>query len=437
MKKKGLGFIVLLAAGLLMATGLSAFAADTIKIGVIGPMKNVQGEHHWNGATMAMEEINAKGGIQVGNKKMKIELVKADSNEHLSVTDASNAMERLMTRDKVDFVVGGFRTEAVLPMQDIACEYKKIFIGCGAATDAICTRVAKDYDMYKYWFRLTPFNSTSLIRAAFIHMATTAGMMQKYYKIPKVKVAIVIEQAAWAEAMNNAAKATIPKMGHEVAGAWNPSPNATDVTAELTAIQRSGANLIFDILSGPVGLPFARQAGELKIPAVQVGINVEAQKDDFWQVTQSMGNYVITSNTFARGLEQNEYTKRFVDEYVKRFGQTPTYTAGTYDAIIFALAPSIEEAGTLDSDKIVSVLENREFKTTTSNIKWMKDKEGRHLHDITFGPGYSTGIATQWQDGKLKGVWPNNWVAAKGAPPVTYKGVVPIKIPPWVIEASK
>lgn len=436
MKKLRLLKYIVLASFLIVTFVPSAFSADVIKIGVIGPMKYVQGEHHWNGATLAMEEINAKGGIQVGNKKMKIELVKADSNELFSVPDATNAMERLMTRDKVDFVVGGFRTEAVLPMQDIACEYKKIFIGCGAATDAICTRVAEDYDTYKYWFRLTPFNSTFLIRAAFIHMATTAGVMQKVYEIPKIKVAIVIEQAAWAEAMNNAAKATIPKMGHEVVGAWNPSPNATDVTAELTAIQRSGANLIFTILSGPVGLPFARQAGELKIPATQVGINVEAQKDDFWDVTQEMGNYVITSNTYARGVEQNELTKPFVDTYVKRFGQTPTYNAGTYDAIMYALAPSIEATGALDSDKIVTNLENREFKTTTSNIKWMKDKEGRPLHDITFGPGYATGLATQWQDGKLKGVWPNNWVAAKGVPPVTYKGMSPILIPPW-IKASE
>ena len=90
---------------------------------------------------------------------MKIELVKADSNEFLNVTDATNAMERLMTQDKVDFVVGGFRTEAVLPMQDIAMDYKKIFIGCGAATDSICDRVGENYSRYKYWFRGTPFNN--------------------------------------------------------------------------------------------------------------------------------------------------------------------------------------------------------------------------------------------------------------------------------------
>jgi branched-chain amino acid transport system substrate-binding protein len=419
-----------------MASFTVAFGQE-IKIGVIGPMKFVQGQGHWNGATMAAEEVNAKGGIQVGNKKMKIQLVQADSNEFLNVTDATNAMERLLTKDKVNFVVGGFRTEAVLPMQDIAMENKKIFIGVGAAHDELCNRVAKNYNTYKYWFRMTPYNSTSLVRAAFIHLGTVAAVMRQSLNIPKIKVAIAVEKAMWADPMVPAAEGTIPKMGMEGAGVGRPSPVATDVTAELSAVQRSGAHIIFEIFSSSVGIPFARQAGELKIPAVQVGINVEAQKDGFWQATQGQGNYVITSNTYARGLETNEFTKPFVDGYVKRFGETPTYTAGTYEAIFCALAPTIEQAGTLNADKIVSILEERTYKTPPSTIKYMKDAEGRPLHDITFGPGFATGLATQWQDGKLVAVWPNKWKVTPEAPEVTYKGVVPIKLPPWVIEAYK
>ena len=77
---------------------------------------------------MAAEEINAKGGVKVGKKMMKIRLIQADSNEFLSVTDATNAMERLITKEKVHFVVGGFRTEAVFAMQDIAMDRRIIFI---------------------------------------------------------------------------------------------------------------------------------------------------------------------------------------------------------------------------------------------------------------------------------------------------------------------
>jgi branched-chain amino acid transport system substrate-binding protein len=242
--------LVIIMAFFLVATFcFPAWGAKTIKIGVIGPMQFVQGKGHWNGAVMAAEEINAKGGVKVGDKKMKIELVKADSNEFLNVTDATNAMERLMSRDRVDFVVGGFRSEAVLAMQDIAMDYKKIFIGCGAAHPELCIRVAKDYDTYKYFFRGTPFNSRYLVRTCFIQMATVGAILKKSLNIPKVKVAIVAEKAMWADPMVKATEGFVPKMGMEVAGVWRPSPVATDVMAELSAIQRSGAHLIFTMFS--------------------------------------------------------------------------------------------------------------------------------------------------------------------------------------------
>jgi branched-chain amino acid transport system substrate-binding protein len=270
MKRHNLLLSVLLALCFVAAISVPAWGAKTIKIGVIGPMNFVQGKGHWNGATMAAEEINGKGGVKVGKKRMKIELVKADSNEFLNVTDATNAMELLLTRHKVDFIVGGFRSEAVLAMQDIAMDYKKIFIGCGAAHPKLCIRVAEDYKRYKYFFRGTPFNSRFLVKTCFIQMATVGGIMKKYLGIPKVKVAIAAEKV---DPMIKAAEGFIPKMGMEVVGIWRPSAVATDLTAELSAIQRSGAHMIFTTFSSSVGIPFARQAGELKIPAVQVGIN--------------------------------------------------------------------------------------------------------------------------------------------------------------------
>jgi len=437
MNRLGKGMIISVIVFLFALSPWAVAFGQEIKIGVIGPMKFVQGIGHWNGATMAADEINAKGGIQVGKNKMKIKLIQSDSNEFLNVTDATNAMERLMTQDKVDFVVGGFRTEAVLPMQDIAMEHKKIFIGCGAAHPELCTRVAQNYTTYKYFFRGTPFNSTYLVRTAFIHVASVAAALKQSLNIPQIKVAVVAEKLLWADPLVPACEANLPKMGMEIAGIWRPSAVATDVTAELSAIQRSGAHIIFPFFSSSVGIPFARQAGELKIPAVQVGINVEAQKDGFWQATQGMGNYVMTSDTYARGVEYNELTKPFVDGYLKRFGEVPTYTSDTYTAIVYGLAPAIEQAGTLDSDKVVSILEERVYKVPSGTVKYMKTAEGKPLHDLTWGAGFLTGIATQWQDGKIMGVWPYKWKMTPETPEVTYKGVVPIKIPPWMAEKYK
>ena len=232
MKNLKLLLVFFLAFFLITTLCFPAWGAKTIKIGVIGPMQFVQGKGHWNGAVMAAEEINAKGGVKVGDKMMKIELVKADSNEFLNVTDATNAMERLMSRDKVDFVVGGFRSEAVLAMQDIAMDYKKIFIGCGAAHPELCIRVANDYDTYKYFFRGTPFNSRFLVRTCFIQMATVGAILKKSLNIPKVKVAIVAEKAMWADPMVKATEGFVPKMGMDVAGVWRPSPARPSVPCQ-------------------------------------------------------------------------------------------------------------------------------------------------------------------------------------------------------------
>ena len=58
----------------------------------------------------------------------------------------------------------------------------------------------------------------------------------------------------WTEAIVKAAQANLPKMNMEVVGLWQPSAVATDVTAELAAIDRAGADIVFTVLSGPVGI---------------------------------------------------------------------------------------------------------------------------------------------------------------------------------------
>ena len=417
-------FFILILSPWVMPSGVAT--AQEIKIGVIGPMNFMQGKGHWDGATLAAEEINAKGGLQVGQKKMKIQLVKADSNEFLSITDATNAMERLMTQDKVDFVVGGFRTEAVFAMQDIAMDYKKLFLGCGAAHPELCERVGKDYKRYKYWFRVTPINSNYLVRVCLINLATVNGTLKKELGIEKAKVAIVAEKAVWIDPMIKAIEANVPKMGMELVGVWRPSQTATDVTAELTAVQRADAQIIFTIFSASVGITFARQAGELKVPAAFVGINVESQKDGFWAATQMKGNYAVSMSTFIRGVAYNDLTLPFIEKYISRFGELPTYTAVTYDAIKYTLGEAIAETGTIDAEKLIPVMEKAE-RVTTGAPKSKFDKN----HDLFFGPGYATGITFQWQDGQMKGWWPNGWEG------VTYKGMVPYKIPPWMIEKYK
>jgi branched-chain amino acid transport system substrate-binding protein len=390
---------------------------EPVKIGIVGPMAFIQGEDAWNGATLAAEEVNAAGGIQVGAVKRPVQLVKVDTNEILNVADAASALERAINRDKIDFALGGFRSEAALAMQEVAMDAKKIFIVCGASLDKMSENVTRDYERYKYWFRISPTRASDLVKASFAMLGSLAAQIKAELGVPVVKVALVAEKAAWTEGFVKAAQGAIPKMGMELVGVWQPSATATDVTADLTAIRNAGAHLVFTAISGPMGVPLGRQAGEMRLPAIIFGINVEAQKEGFWQATGGKANYVSTLDFYAADVELTPKTVPFVDGFRKKFGRVPTYTAATYDGIMI-LKAAAEAAGTLDADKLVPVIEKTDMVGTGSRLTFDKG------HDVTFAPGNTVPLGVQWQDGKMVAFWPNGWQG------VTFKGVKPFLVPP-------
>src|SRR5688572_9845602 len=387
---------------ILVAALVAVFAvgaqAQTVKIAILGPMAFVQGENHWAGAEMARDEINKAGGINVGGKRMQVEIIRADTNEIASVPDATNTIERVITRDKVDFLIGGFRSEAVLAMQEVAMDYKKIFLGVGAAHSKLGANVETSYDRYKYWFRVAPTKDVDLARTLFAVMGSIAAQVRTELKTPAPKVAILAEKALWTEALVAAAQKNLPALKMEVVGVWQPSATATDVTAELSAIDRAGAHIVFTMLSGPVGISAGRQMGERGMKAVAWGINVEGQKEEFWQATAGKAQFVSTLDTYAE-VEMTPKTVPFVRAYKERFKKAPTYTAATYDAIML-LKAAIEQEGTTNADKLVAAIEKIEHVGTGSTASWDK------RHDLNWAVGKTAGIAVQWQDGKKVPFWP-------------------------------
>jgi len=419
-----------------LVLGFAASAQQVIRIGVVGPMAFIQGTHHWHGATLAAEEINAAGGIQAGDKTYQIELVRVDTNEMLSVSDAVSAVERAITVSKVDFLVGGFRSEAVSPMTEVAADHRKIFLIAGAAADEILKgRVDKDYARYKYLFRITPIRSTYLARLSFLLLADVMQTFRTELGIEQPKVAIVAERLDWPNALVTwvelMANAPLPHgLGGKHVGTWRPSAMATSVTPELTAIERAGAHIVFTALSGPAGVVFGRDWGRLQIPVAVVGVNVEAQSQGWLEATGGFGAYTATAGFHGQGVATTETTVPFVNAFTQRFGEIPIYTAGTYDAL-YILANAIRQAGSLQADAVIKALEATDFSATVGRIVFDS------LHDPMWGPGYATGLGVQWQDGELRAFWPREWRPDPVSSPdlvVGYPGTVPYKIPPWVVQ---
>jgi branched-chain amino acid transport system substrate-binding protein len=397
-----------------------------IKIGVLGPMSHVSGKYITWSIEMAVEEINEAGGLSVAGVKRPVELVKVDTNELQSVPDAASAVERAITVDKVDFLIGAWRSEAVLAMQDVAMDYKKIMITEGAHP-SISKRVKTDYPRYKYWFRAYN-NSEDGIPLYFYPLEMMVKKVRKDLKIEKPKVAVMMDKALWTEPMVAVSKPKVSQYGGEYVDLWRPSMTATDMSAELLAVKNKGAHILYVINWGPSGLVLAKQWEELKIPTVLVGAIGETTYSTFWESSRGLGNYSISMGTISR-VKINEKTIPFWDKYVKKTGAWPDVFSATFYAAAYRLKEAIEKAGTLEADKLVPVLEKLEYIGPAGKYI-VKGMDTDSPHDIAVNQ-YYTGTACQWQDGQFKTIWPPADGSFHG---LVYEGVVEAKLPPWMVK---
>lgn len=130
-----------LAAALLTATMLSggAYAQETIKLGAVapktGPLAGGAAVTHWPNIKLWVEEVNGRGGIDVGGTKMTVEVVEYDDQTNPAETIA--AVTRLATQDEVDFILAPYSTGLNLAAAPIFDRFGYPQITSSASTDRV------------------------------------------------------------------------------------------------------------------------------------------------------------------------------------------------------------------------------------------------------------------------------------------------------------
>jgi len=446
---------------------IERFLEHVIKIAVVGPMTDIQGENQWDGATMAVEEINDAGGVDISGTKYTVELVKVETNEATEGEDGSTGTANLeAVIDDVAFVVGGFRTQVVQVYREVAMTAKRIFMNCGAATGSLQFDVVTNYEKYKYWFKASPYNESFIVNASFKITGTIGKVLRQTledygdavaqdYKVPedgKLRVAILMEDAPWCAGMVTAAQSYLPGYGFTTVGTWLASPTASDISTELSQIAVQKPHIIFTAFSGSVSDVYSVQKNSLGIPAMTIGINVPGEQLSHWVNTDGKCEGEIMITTWGVGMENTETTVDWFNDYMARTGRYPIYTALTYDAIR-RMCRAIAATDSLDSDTLVTWLEDPAHAMTDSvsatkimyypmpevdlgggvyalseaqvrtlypslatynQADWLcAASGGPHIaHDLVYGPGYVTGVGAQWQEiggaGAKAGIWPMN-----------------------------
>jgi branched-chain amino acid transport system substrate-binding protein len=306
----------------LIIFGCSGGDSGNIKIGVIaeltGDMPAV-GASCKNAAEMAVAEINSAGGIQLGEKKYKVDLIIED-NAGKADQSASSA-QKLITQNKVSAIVGPNASRYALPAAEIA-ESSKVVLITPWSTAPKTTLDSKTGAAKKYVFRscfIDPFQGRVIARFVLDNL--------------KIKKTAVLYDVAseYNKGIAEYFKEVYEQQGGKIVAFETYTTNDKDFSSQLTKIKKAVPEIIF--------LPNYYSEVPLQIQqAKRLGINVPFIGSDSWgsaELSKLCGadcnDYYFSTHYAADAA--TPATKKFIDNYKAKYGSIPDDVAAlTYDS---------------------------------------------------------------------------------------------------------
>ena len=347
-----------MALAMLMFAGCAKEESNTIKIGGIFPLSGdvaVYGVECRNGVEMAISEINANGGVKFveedanGNPvevyKM-IELVAEDDegNPEKSV----NAYKKLVTKDKVNTIVGSLTSGCTAAITSLAQAQKVLMVAPAATMTSITD--AGDY----------------VFRACFIDpFQGTVGGKFAAENLGKSKAAVLYDITNdYSVGLYTNFKVAFEAAGGKVVAEESYAKGDMDFNAQLTKIKNANPDVVY--------LPdyYATVALIAKQLRAQ-GINTPIVGADGWDgLTENAGDEVLNgyySNHYAEDSD-SPAVQKFVGSFKAKYNKSPnSFAALGYDSV-YMLKDAILKAGTTDGEKVRAAFETTDGDYVTGHI---------------------------------------------------------------------
>jgi len=424
--KKGISFsFMLFVLGIFVLYPFSAHAqlkpGDPIVIGVPTALGSIEGRDGWMAIQMAVEEINAKGGVQVGATKHLLRAYSIDTREHepgIPVHDALTAMEKLILERKPHAIVlGNFRSEVLLSAMDLISKYKLPYICSIAMTPLMQKKVTEEYDKYKYVFR-NGLNAPYLA----MYLGGVMGFIKKEFGFNKSY--IITQDVLWAKGTGGGLEKWYKENGWEVAAFDTYATGASDFSPSMIKARAQKAQVIVPIFDMPQSGILLKQARAMQIPALLAGFISPAVTENAWKVFEGEVDGMINMIYEVGPIPVKAVPKSvtFNENFGKRWGEKArTELSGhgpgpSYDAV-YIMANAIERAKTVEPDAVVKAIEQTDMQGVIGRIRFGKD------HQVVYGfdpKETALGVGFQWVKGQRVVVFPE--VVAEGK----------IQLPPYM-----
>jgi branched-chain amino acid transport system substrate-binding protein len=369
--------------------GNAATAAEPIKVGVVLPLTGSMakfGEIERRSFEMALEEINAKGGV----KGSKIELVFEDDTGKPDV--GRSAVEKLISRDKVPIVTGGYSSAVVAAAAPVAQQLKVPFLICTGAADDVTEKG------YEYVFRINPTASE--------YPEATKSFLKD---VAKIKTAVILyENTQFGQSSSKAFEQDCAELGIQVLMKEGYNAGAIDFKPLLTNVKAKNPDLIYMVSYVLDASLLIRQAKELDInPKLFVGGAAGFTLPEFQTSAGTAAEYVFSATLWTPNLSDKDYpgAKKYFDNFRARYKSDTEYHGAEAYASMYVVADALMRAKSITPKDVRDALAATNMKTAFGPVKFISYGKKTQQNKL---PTY----LVQWQNGKLETVWPKE-VATK------------------------
>lgn len=370
-----------------------------IKIGLLycmtGPLASIARDCV-NGHEFAAEEINAKGGIKsLGGAKIKFVVGDTESKPEVAMSVA----EKLITKDNVVALLGPYSSGLAFPSTQIAEKYKTPNILSGPVADQITGRG------FKYTFR-TVYTATTNARVALDFMK----WIGEKTGIKLRRVAFLYEDTLWGQSTAKSWKEMLPEYGFELVADLPYQKTTQDLSPTIMKLKAAKPDVVLQISYTNDAILITRTIFDLDFNSMGRIPSGGGHADPaFANALGKLADYVIVNQHYHPSLKGPKNKNQIVNEkYKKKYGaDMDDYSAPAYDAT-WVLADALERAGSIDRQKVRDAIAATNMNINNSPVL----RPFQYKFDAT-GQAPATGVFTQFRNGKLQLIWPEEYAATK------------------------
>src|SRR5438552_6470025 len=321
-------------------------AQTEIQIGATLPLTGAEsriGGFYKEGYDLAFEEWNKKGGLDVGGKKMKLNLQLLDDTS--TQATAASLADRLINSEKVNFLLGTYATNLVEAQSVVAEQNEITYVNGGGAATAIYKRG------YKWVFGLLA--PVELLAESIMKWIDT---QQKAGKLPKpATIALLWENTSHGKDFRKGVTEFADKgKNYKVVVDESFELNGKDFSALLGKVKAANTDLFLSDAHLPDYITMQRQYVTAGMCHKVLSYGARGSEK---QAAEALGKknveYILSAVRWSPLLGQkNEIAKEFATGFKAKYGRDPEWYQALGYETARALFIAIEQAGTLDKTKV-------------------------------------------------------------------------------------